>query len=73
MINSVMGEQQMDSGHPAGFPVYRNRRGWPCWYQRFVEAGLIIVGSWSLHRAYQKGLDDGSAKEYQRTVVMGGR
>ena len=58
---------------PRPFRIYRNRRGWPRWFQRWVEAWWIIRGDWSLHRAWQAGHDHGTAVEYQRTVVNGGR
>lgn len=48
--------------------IFRNRRGWPCWYQRFYEAGLIILGKHSLHRAWQLGHDHGTAFEYTRLI-----
>ena len=58
---------------PRPWTIHRNRRGWPTWYQRWLEAYWIVTGSWSLHRAWQCGHDHGTAMEYKRTVVMGGR
>jgi hypothetical protein len=34
---------------------------------------LIATGRLTLHRAWQAGHDHGTAMEYQRTVVNGGR
>lgn len=34
---------------------------------------LILIGRATLHRAWQAGHDHGTASEYQRTVVNGGR
>lgn len=59
--------------NPRPFHIYRNKRGWPRWYQRYLEAWWIITGRWSLHRAWQAGIDLGVAMEYRRIVVMGGR
>ncbi len=53
--------------------IHRTRRGRIVWWQRWYEAWLIVSGQWSLHRAFQDGLDHGSRLEYHRTVVMGGR
>ncbi len=58
---------------PRKWKIYRNRRGWPTWYQRWLEAWWILTGQWSLHRAWQDGLDHGTAMGYKRTVVNGGR
>jgi len=58
---------------PRKFTIYRNKRGWPIWYQRWVEAWWIVTGKWSLHRAWQEGKDHGTQMEYHRTVIMGGR
>lgn len=55
------------------FTIYRNRKGWPRWYQRFAEAWWIIRGTWSLHRAWQIGYDAGTAAEYRRIGVCEGR
>lgn len=68
---SVMPDWQKSD--PRKWTIHRNRRGWPRWYQRWLEAWWIITGKWSLHRAWQDGLTHGSAVEYHRTVVMGGR
>lgn len=65
--------RHMREADPRKFKIYRNRRGWPCWYQRWLEAWWIVTGSWSLHRAWQDGKDYGTRMEYQRTVVNGGR
>jgi hypothetical protein len=53
------------------WPIHRNSRGWPRWYQPWLEAWLIITGEWSLHRAWQSGRDHGSLSEWQR-IVRGG-
>lgn len=52
--------------------IHRNHRGHIRWYQRWFEAWWILRGQWSLHRAYQHGLDEGSRREYQRIIVNGG-
>jgi len=49
--------------------IFRNRRGWPRWYQRFYEAFLIVAGRHSLHRAWQLGVDQGSRLEYRRLIT----
>lgn len=49
--------------------IFRNRRGTPRWYQRLYEAALIVTGKHSLHRAWQLGLDSGSASEYRRLIT----
>ena len=49
--------------------TFRNRRGTPRWYQRFYEAWLIVIGSQSLHRAWQNGCNYGSRIEYRRLIT----
>ena len=52
------------------WPIYRDRRGWPRWYQRWFEAWWIITGKWSLHMAWQEGLtQQGSLMEYRRLIT----
>ena len=46
----------MSDDDPRNFKIHRNRRGWPRWYQRYLEAWWIIRGTWSLHRAWQDGV-----------------
>jgi hypothetical protein len=58
---------------PRPWVIHRNKKGWPRWYQRWLEAWWIVTGKQSLHRAWQAGLDHGSAMEYCRTVIHGGR
>jgi hypothetical protein len=58
---------------PRKFRIYRNHRGRIVWYQRWVEAWWILAGRWSLHKAWQDGVDHGTDREYERTVVRGGR
>ena len=58
---------------PRPFKIYRDRRGWPRWYQRFVEAWWVLTGTHNLHTAWQAGHNHGTNMEYQRTVVNGGR
>jgi len=48
--------------------IHRNRRGWHAWYQRWLEAWWIITGKWSLHRAWQDGLDYGARMEVSRAM-----
>ena len=50
------------------FKIYRNKKGWPKWYQPLVEAYWIITGKWSLHKAWQYGLDKGRDMEYERII-----
>ncbi len=45
---------------PRQWTIHRNRRGRPRWYQRWLEAWWIVRGTWSLHRAWQDGLNHGS-------------
>lgn len=54
------------------WPMYRTRNGAPRWFQRWLEAFWIVTGKWSLHRAWQHGLDDGSRNEFRRVVINGG-
>lgn len=58
---------------PRPWKIHRRERGRICWYQRWLEAWWIVTGRWSLHRAWQHGLDHGVRMEYHRTVVRGGR
>jgi hypothetical protein len=58
---------------PEGWPTYRDEKGWPMWYQKYLEAWWIITGKWSLHKAWQIGMDYGTQQEYHRMVIMGGR
>lgn len=51
------------------FKIYRDRRGSPMWFQPAIEAFWIMTGRWSLHRAWQSGLDEGSAREYSRLII----
>jgi hypothetical protein len=60
------------SPDPRPWKIHRNKRGWPIWYQRLVEAWWILTGRWSLHSAWQNGKDHGSAREFQRIIVNGG-
>jgi len=60
---------QITEDDPRPWTIHRNRRGWPCWYQRWREAWWIITGKWSLHHAWQCGHIHGTRMEYQRTVV----
>lgn len=53
---------------PRPWPIYRNRRGWPRWYQRWIEAFWIVTGKWSLHRAWQHGHDHGTTWEFDRII-----
>lgn len=64
---------QANEPDPRSWPIYRDRRGWPVWWQRWLEAWWLVTGRWSLHRAWQAGVDHGSRMEYQRTVINGGR
>jgi hypothetical protein len=64
---------QSETTDPRHFKIHRNRRGWPRWYQRYLEAWWIICGAWSLHRAWQDGVFHGSAMEHERIVINGGR
>lgn len=58
---------------PRNWTTYKTNRGKVRWFQRWLEAFWIISGRWSLHRAWQDGMDFGTTKEYTRTVIMGGR
>jgi hypothetical protein len=58
---------------PRPWVIHRDARGRIRWYQRIVEAWWIVRGKWSLHLAWQEGHNHGTAMEYQRTVVRGGR
>ena len=50
------------------FKIYRNKTGWPKWYQPLVECYWILTGKWSLHKAWQKGLDRGRKQEHIRII-----
>jgi hypothetical protein len=54
---------------PRRFRIHRNKRGWPRWYQRWLEAWWIITGDWSLHKAWQDGLTYGIDMEYRRLIT----
>ena len=68
-------------------PHHLAQFGWrqpPHWLWRFsirlyviVSAAqdiwLILTGRATLHRAWQAGREEGTASEYRRTVIMGGR
>jgi len=56
--------------HPGGWTVYFTRLGVlrPRWYQPLYEAWLVLTGRESLHRAWQSGMDFGTAKEYERII-----
>jgi hypothetical protein len=68
----IMGGSLYDKPDQRPWTIHRNRRGWPRWYQRWVEAWWVVTGKWSLHRAWQAGKDLGAREEYQRVVVNGG-
>ena len=61
----MQGEQRDD---PRKWTIHRNQRGWPRWYQRWLEVWWIVIGKWSLHRAWQDGKDYGAQMEYQRII-----
>lgn len=58
----------MKNKDPRLFKIYRNKRGWPAWYQRWLEAWWIITGSYSLHKAWQEGYAHGTSREYERII-----
>jgi hypothetical protein len=70
---SEIGQQMSDEfGRPGdnrNWRMFRGKRGYFRWYQRLYEAGLILLGKHSLHRAWQLGLDQGSQNEYQRLIT----
>jgi len=39
------------------------------WYQKIIEAWWILTGKWSLHRAWQDGLDYGISKTVHKVVA----
>lgn len=45
---------------------FHNRYGF---IHRLREAWWILTGEWSLHRSWQKGLDEGSRLEYRRLIT----
>lgn len=49
--------------------IFRNRRGAPRWFQGLYEAWLILARRHSLHRAWQRGLEQGSRMEYERLIT----
>lgn len=53
---------------PRLWKIHRNKRGAPRWYQKFLEAWWIILGKWSLHKAWQDGLGYGSLQEWNRII-----
>ena len=63
-----MSTQAIDAD-PRKFKIYRNRQGWPTWYQRWFEAWWILTGEWSLHRAWQDGLTHGQHCEWRRVII----
>lgn len=58
----------METTDPRPFKIYRNKRGWATWYQRWLEAWWTITGKWSLHKAWQAGHDHGTRFEYERII-----
>lgn len=60
---------QRKEDDPRKFKIYRNQRGSPRWYQRWIEAWWIVTGSWSLHRAWQNGMDYGQRIEWTRIIT----
>ena len=66
-------EKTTKEADPCPFKIHRNRRGWPRWYQPILEAWWVLIGRWSLHRAWQAGIHHGTEMEYRRTVINGGR
>lgn len=54
--------------NPRPFTVYRNRRGWPRWYQPLVEAWWVLTRRHSLHSVWQAGYDEGHMSEYRRLI-----
>lgn len=65
-------KRQAETKDPRRWKIHRKRNGWPRWYQRWLEAWWIIIGRWSLHRAWQDGVFHGSAEEYKRIIINGG-
>lgn len=59
--------EQINSGHPLGFHVWRRR-----WLQNLREAYWVLTGKWSLHRAWQRGYDQGSVSEWKRIIINKG-
>lgn len=45
---------------------WSNKHGY---VQRLKEACWILAGCWSLHRAYQAGLDEGQRTEFRRLIM----
>jgi len=68
-MNDEMQDYIWGRKDPRSFKIYRGRRGWPAWYQRFLEAWWIVRGKWSLHRAWQEGYDHGTRMEYHRVIT----
>lgn len=63
---------QQTAGSIFPWTIHRTRRGWPAWWQRFYEAGLILSGRYTFWHAWHDGKHDGSRDEYQRIVCNGG-
>jgi hypothetical protein len=59
-------EAKMDN---RDWTIFRGKNGNPKWFQRPYEAWLILSGRHSLHRAWQLGLDIGTAMEYRRLIT----
>ena len=51
--------------HPWRYRPHFLHRLWDAWH--------CLIGSHSLHLAWQVGHDEGTAEEYHRTVVMRGK
>lgn len=64
--------RQLTSNGGIPYKLYRNRTGWPTWYQRWLEAWWIITRKWSFHRIWQEGMWEGSKQEYMRIVINHG-
>lgn len=67
------GPMQATEPDPRPFKIYRNKKGWPTWYQRFFEAYWVLTRKHTLHSAWQAGVFHGGKKEYERVIINGGR
>jgi hypothetical protein len=60
---------QLRNEDPRRWHIYRDKRGTPRWFQRWLEAWWVITGRWSLHRAWQDGVTLGTDMEYRRLIT----
>ena len=59
-------ERMMDNRN---WGIFKNKKGWPVWWQHFYEAFLVVTKRHSLHKAWQRGVEQGTHNEYRRLIT----